>query len=99
MIIRIWHGKIKTSDAETYRDFIFRSGIPDYLATPGNKGAQYWQKTEGEITHVWTASWWDNLKSIEGFAGKDIEKAHYYEEDKNWLLEFEPGVVHYEVFT
>lgn len=32
------------------------------------------------------------------FTGNDIEKAHYYEEDKKYLPEFEPDVMHYETF-
>jgi hypothetical protein len=34
---------------------------------------------------------------IEGFAGDDAEVAKYYPEDQDFLLEFEPTVVHYEV--
>jgi hypothetical protein len=33
----------------------------------------------------------------QGFAGDDIEQAKYYPEDQNFLFEFEPRVVHYEV--
>jgi len=32
-----------------------------------------------------------------GFAGNDVNTAKYYPEDKDYLLEFEPHVVHYEV--
>jgi len=32
------------------------------------------------------------------FTGNDIEKANYYEEDKKYLPEFEPDVMHYETF-
>ncbi len=31
------------------------------------------------------------------FAGADVEKAKYYPEDAEFLLEYEPRVVHYEV--
>jgi len=34
---------------------------------------------------------------IKGFAGDDAELAKYYPEDKDFLLEFEPAVVHYEI--
>ena len=29
--------------------------------------------------------------------GEDVERAKYYPEDSDFLLEFEPKVVHYEV--
>jgi hypothetical protein len=35
--------------------------------------------------------------TIHGFAGDDVEVAKYYPEDRDYLLEFEPTVVHYEV--
>src|SRR5256885_10813478 len=31
------------------------------------------------------------------FAGDDVERAHYYPEDRDYLLELEPTVTHYEV--
>jgi heme-degrading monooxygenase HmoA len=40
---------------------------------------------------------WESRAAIEAFAGADIEKAKYYAEDKDFLLEFEPTVTHYEV--
>lgn len=49
------------------------------------------------MTHFITLTFWDSLESIKGFAGQDVEAAKYYPEDKGFLLEFEPKVVHYEV--
>ena len=37
------------------------------------------------------------MDSIRAFAGEDAETAKYYPEDKDFLLEFESKVVHYEV--
>lgn len=96
MIVRIWHGRTKTSDAERYRQYVIETGIPEYLSTPGNLGAQIWQRQEGDITHIWTVSWWSNFESIRVFAGNNPEKAKYYEEDEKYLLEFEPDVMHCE---
>jgi len=98
MIVRIWHGRTKTSDADAYRQFVFDMGINEYTSTGGNLGAQIWQKEEGNITHIWTVSWWKDLESIRAFAGDEIEKAKYYEDDKKYLLEFEPNVAHYTAF-
>jgi hypothetical protein len=98
MIVRIWHGRTKTSDAEAYREFVIATGISDYKSVNGNLGAQIWQRQEGDVTHIWTVSWWDNFESIKAFAGEDIEKAKYYKEDKDYLLEFEPSVSHSECY-
>ena len=99
MITRIWHGKTKTRDAAHYRQFVIDTGIQDYLKTPGNLGAQIWQREDGDITEIWTISWWENYDAIKIFAGEDIQKAHYYEEDEKYLLEFEPAVTHCETYN
>ena len=99
MITRIWHGRTRAADADVYRQYVIDTGIPDYLATPGNRGAQIWQRTEGDITHIWTVSWWDSYDHVRAFAGDELEKARYYEEDKKYLLEFEPLVQHCEAYV
>jgi heme-degrading monooxygenase HmoA len=96
MIVRIWHGRTKTSDAVAYRQYVIESGIKDYTSVKGNLGAQVWQREEGDVTHICTVSWWDSYDSIKEFAGEDFTRAKYYEDDKNYLLEFEPEVMHYE---
>ncbi len=98
MIARMWHGRTKAGEADAYLQYLKQSGIPDYRKTPGNRGAFVFRRIEGEVAHFVTLSFWDSRASIEGFAGKDIEVARYYPEDKQYLLEFEPHVVHYEVF-
>jgi len=42
---------------------------------------------------------WDSYESIKKFAGDDHEKAKYYDKDAEFLLEFEPNVIHCETFT
>jgi hypothetical protein len=39
------------------------------------------------------------MEVIKNFAGTDFEKAKYYPEDKNYLIDFPERVVHYEVFA
>jgi len=98
MITRIWHGKTRAADADVYREYVIRTGMKDYLDTPGNLGAQIWQRQENDITHIWTISWWRDYASIKSFAGEEMEKAKYYEEDKKYLLEFEPTVMHCDAY-
>ena len=42
---------------------------------------------------------WDSFEAIRRFAGEDYEKAHYYPEDREFLIELEPFVDHYEVLA
>ncbi len=97
MIARIWHGTVPTSKAEAYRKFLNARAIPDYQSVAGNLGVYILERTEGEITHFNTLTFWDSLESIRGFAGDEIEVAKYYDEDQDFLLEFEPRVRHFEV--
>lgn len=97
MIARMWHGKVPTTKAKAYRAFLNARAIPDYQSVEGNLSVYILERAEGAITHFITLSFWESMEVIRGFAGQDVEVAKYYPEDKDFLLEFEPGVVHYEV--
>jgi len=97
MIVRMWHGRVPTSKAEAYGVFVNERAIPDYQSVDGNISVHILERKEGDITHFITLTFWKDLDSIKAFAGEDVETAKYYPEDKDFLLEFEPKVVHYEV--
>ena len=97
MIVRIWHGTVPASKSEAYREFLNERAIPDYGSVKGNLGVYILERREGEVTHFITLTFWDSLEAIRDFAGDEIEVAKYYEEDKDYLIEFEPNVHHYEV--
>jgi heme-degrading monooxygenase HmoA len=99
MLARIWHGITPAAKADTYRDFLNQSGVPDYQATPGNQGVYVLRRIEGDVAHFTLISLWDSLEAIKQFAGPEPEKAVYYPEDKEFLLEFEPAVTHHEVLV
>ncbi len=98
MIARIWHGKTEVNNADAYLEYLFKSGIPAYRATAGNKGAWVLRRIDGDTAHFITLSFWESREAIAAFAGADIEIAKYYPEDKKYLLEFEPTVTHYDLF-
>ncbi len=97
MIVRMWHGRVPTSKAAAYREFMVGRALPDYQSVQGNLSAYVLEHREGEITHFINLTFWESLEAIKGFAGQDVEVAKYYPEDKDYLLELEPTVVHYEV--
>lgn len=99
MITRIWHGTTKASDADSYLEFLDKTGIRDYEKTAGNLSTKVLRRIEKDICHFWTVTEWESLESIRAFAGDDLEKARYYPEDKGFLLEFEEKVIHCETFT
>ena len=97
MIVRMWHGRVPASKAEAYRKFLNGRAIPDYQSVEGNLSVHILERRDGDVTHFVTLTFWKDMDSIKAFAGEDVEAAKYYPEDKDFLLEFEPEVVHYEV--
>ena len=97
MIVRMWHGRVPASKADAYREFLNQCAIPDYQSIRGNVSVHILQRNEGDVTHFITMTFWESLEAIKNFAGEDVEVAKYYPEDKDFLLEFEPTVTHYEV--
>jgi heme-degrading monooxygenase HmoA len=97
MIVRMWHGTVLSSKAKAYREFLNARAIPDYQSIKGNISVHILERSEGAVIHFITLTFWKDLDSIKAFAGEDVEVAKYYPEDKDFLLEFEPNVTHYEV--
>ncbi len=98
MIARIWHGKVRTAEAAEYRTYIETTGMAEYRACAGNRGAWLLSRDLGDgTTQVVTLSFWESLESIREFAGDDIERAVYYPEDDRYLLDHSPRVEHFEV--
>ncbi len=75
MIVRMWHGRVPTTKAKTYREFTNGRAIPDYRSVPGNISVHILERQEGDITHFITLTFWESLDAIRGFAGDDVEKA------------------------
>ncbi len=97
MIARTWHGRVPTAKAEAYHAYLQRTGYADYTATPGNRGLFVLRRVEGDVTHFTLTTLWESVEAIRRFAGDDYERARYYPEDDEYLLEKEPLVVHHEV--
>lgn len=97
MIARIWHGAVPADKADSYYDYLKRTGIPDYKKTAGNRGVQVLRRIEDETAHFFLVTFWESMEAIKAFAGEDVERARYYPEDEQFLIELEPKVTHYEV--
>jgi len=98
MITRIWHGATPVAKSDEYLRLMRTIAIPDYRATPGNKGAYALRRIEGDTAHFLMLTFWESEEAIRAFAGSDIRKAKYYDFDRNFLLEMEPSSSHYETY-
>lgn len=99
MIARIWHGITKSNHSEEYTEFMKTVAIPDYKKTEGFVKLSFLRRIENDIAHFSLITYWENLEVIKNFAGKEYEIAKYYPKDKDYLLEFEEKVKHFEVFA
>jgi heme-degrading monooxygenase HmoA len=97
MIARAWHGRVAADRADAYHQYLLRTGLADYASTPGNRGVFVFRRIEKGECHFLLTTLWDSIDAIKRFAGDDYERARYYPEDDDFLLDREPFVTHYEV--
>jgi heme-degrading monooxygenase HmoA len=97
MIARTWHGITEASRADEYLEYLNKTGVTEYRATEGNIGVFVLRRIVEDKAHFLLLTLWESKEAIKKFAGDDIEKAKYYPEDEQYLLELEPSVAHYDV--
>lgn len=54
-------------------------------------------RVEADRAEFITLSFWESRAAIEAFAGQDIDKAVFYPDDEQFLVERDLSVRHYEV--
>jgi len=99
MIARIWRGATREADKDTYFEYLQKAGLKEYAPIPGNQGVWVLRRVDDAKSEFTLISLWDSWDAIKAFAGPDPEKAVFYPEDDNFLLERGPRVIHYEVLS
>jgi heme-degrading monooxygenase HmoA len=97
MIARIWRGVTRLADKDIYYDYLLKTGVLEYKETKGNRGVRVLRRVYDEEVEFLIITLWDSWDAIKAFAGEEYEKAVYYPEDKKFLLQLDPHVLHYEV--
>src|SRR5258705_5570394 len=98
VIERVWSGATRASDADAYLAYLRRTGIPGLSGTPGCLGVRTLVRIAGDRAEFVMHSRWTSLDAIRAFAGDDIERARFYPEDDEYLVERDLAVRHYEVW-
>ena len=98
MIVRLWHGRVKASQGDEYEAFMKERAAPDYGSVDGLQKLLFLRKNEADVAHFLLITHWDSMESVKKFAGEQPEKAKYYPEDSQFLLEKEETSTLYEVF-
>jgi heme-degrading monooxygenase HmoA len=97
VIARTWRGWTSADDADRYADYVNETGMRGLGGTEGNRGVYMLRRIEGDRAEFIVLSLWDSLDAIKAFAGDDIEKAVFYPQDDDFLVEREWTCLHYEV--
>jgi heme-degrading monooxygenase HmoA len=97
VVARIWRGRVRTSRADEYAQYLYDNGPVKIRAIPGNLGAEMLRRPEGDTTEFIVISYWPDRESIKAFAGADIQKARFLPRDREFLIDPDEFVRHYDV--
>jgi heme-degrading monooxygenase HmoA len=96
-IARVWRGRVLTSRADEYAKYLYDEGVRKIRGMVGNLGAQMFRRADGDITEFVVISYWPSRESIKAFAGEDIERVHFLPRDREFLINPDEFVRHYDV--
>lgn len=96
-VARMWHGRVPTAKAEEYTTYITEAGLKKIRKIEGNLGLQMFRRTENNVAEFCVISYWKSCDAICAFAGNDIEKASFLPRDREYLINPELYVKHFDV--
>ena len=97
MVARVWHGRTSLDKADDYRRYLFDAGVQKIATLPGNRGVQMLVTKTADAGDFTVISFWDSIDAIKGYAGADYTKVHDLPRDKDFLIDHEPLVRHYDL--
>lgn len=96
-IVRTWSGATRAADADVYLEYLRRTGLRDYAATPGNEGIVCLRRLDGDRAEFTILSLWKDRRAVEAFAGSDGNGAVFYPEDEAFLINGDELAAHHEL--
>lgn len=97
MIARIWQGAVRREDGDAYAEYLQETGVQGYAQTPGNRSVQMLRRDVGDRCEFTLVTVWDSLDAVKAFAGDNYERAVFYPEDDQFLIERDRTSSHWEV--
>ena len=97
MIVRIWRGRIPKPKLDEYTAYMEETGLKEYTATAGNQGAWMLSQDHGDEIEVAMLTFWESWDAIRAFAGEPLDRAVYYDRDREFLTRLDEKVEHFEV--
>ncbi len=96
MILRSWHGHPLPGREADYLAFLKEVVFPEIRAVPGNRSARALRAVGGDGT-ILVLTEWDDLASVQAFAGVDSTVAVVPKAAESMLAEYDPRVRHFEL--
>ena len=97
MVARIWHGRTTAEKADEYRQYLFDVGVKKIASLPGNRGVQMMMNKTAEQGEFMVVSYWNSIDAIKGYAGESYTHVHDLPRDKEFLIDPETLVRHFEL--
>jgi heme-degrading monooxygenase HmoA len=97
MIARTWRGVTNEEAADSYAEYLRRTGFADFRKTPGNRGALGLRRILNGQAEFMVVSLWESEEAIRRFAGDRLDRAVFYPQDEQFLIDRDEQVAHYEV--
>lgn len=97
MLMRIWRGITSKDQSDAYLRHLQQTALPVLREHKGQRGAWVLRRVQGDQCEFQVLSLWASMKDLRAYAGKQPERAVYYDEDDKYLLDMEPLVRLYEV--
>ena len=97
MIARVWRGATRAGDADADSAYLEETGMRSARALPGSRGTLVLRRLDGDRAVFETILLFESLEHIRAFAGEDLERAVFFPEDDDFLVERELTVSHYQV--
>jgi heme-degrading monooxygenase HmoA len=96
IVARMWRGRVATSRADEYEKYLYDNGVMKIRSIAGNLGAEILRRSDGDVTEFIVISYWPNREAIKAFAGQDIEKVRFLPRDREFLINPDEFVRHYD---
>lgn len=97
MVARVWHGRTPLDKADEYRQYLFDVGVKKIATLPGNRGVQMMVAKTADQGEFMVISYWDSVDAIKGYAGANYTKVHDLPRDKDFLIDKESLVRHFDL--
>lgn len=97
IIVRTWSGTTRAADADRYLQYLQDTGLREYRETNGNRGVIALRRMVDGRADFLLISFWDSKEAIRRFSGDDLNRARFYPEDEQFLLDRDEQALHYEL--